>query len=764
MAIAATIAVDLVARTEKFRSDLQQTVDRVSDVGKSMVDTGKTLTAGLTAPIAAVGAALFASTIKIGNMADALLDLSAQTGLTTDKLQEYRHVATVAGVAQDAVANAANMMGRQLNAAGEDSLRVSRAMEVLGLQTRNADGSLRNMDDMMPEIISSLQGMQNQQERNSLATQLFGRAALDMIPILSMSAEEFDGARESARRLGLVLSKDALNAANDFRIRFDTLRASAAGVASQFGLAVMPVFEKLVDILQSTLIPIMRRAAEALDNLSEPTKTLIAVFAGLVAAIGPVMIAVGKLLPLMAKLFALFAANPIGIVLVALAALAIAFTEAYQRSETLRNLIDQLTSAVSQRFAVMVTNIMNALRVIPDFFIRIFGGAFEAVFSIMTSAVGRILDTVGRFLPAGVRDSMTSFRDTLVGGVQGAVSTAQRIINELRAPSLDLGVTGSNAAAQSALYGPIISASQTAGQVVQDTGEALAAAMQMQVGELATSRTAMGMNAAALQIQTVEIGNATRSVEFMTKATEQAQGALSSIAEAGVERIGKFLGQFSPMSLAMEALGEVFKVLQPIIDQLKAPFLAIAQILARALIPIFQALWPVIRFLAIAISYVAEVIFTIIGNFARMVGGVIQAIGGVIARIPLLGSIGRGIQEHGRNISNIGDGFKQSAKDMKDLRDTLRGMDFEPTDEEDATSALLTESVKEQVRTADNTERIATALEDGALKPDITVTVNVQGGGVSGDDIAQTVVEQIDRALGTSTLRQGRLAGTMIAL
>jgi hypothetical protein len=838
----ARLNVLLTANTNDFMQAMRDMGKSLDKASEAMQETGKTLSKNLTAPIVAVGAALFAATVRVGNLADKLLDLEQMTGLSTNSLQEFRRVTTVAGVSQDAIADGAMQLTRRLKAVGDESTAVQGAMAQLGVQTRNTDGSLRSMDDLMPDLIKSLQGVENITERNSLATEVFGRGASELAPILGMTADQFDNLRQEAHDMGLVLGRDALQAANQFRVQFDTLKQSAAGVASEFGLAFMPVFERVVGLIQEHAIPAVRRIAEFLGNLSGPTQTVIAGLAALAAAIGPVMLGIGKLIPLLKTAFAVISANPIGILVIALAALSIAFIEAWNRSETFRNVIMSVVDPVIALAQTLRTALGSALAAVTSMFTN----TFDAIFSTVSNIIGGIIDRVGRFLPESIRTAMGEFRDSLVSGVSAAVKTAQDIINELRGPSLDLGVTGSDADATDALNTIKVAADNYVSSLVEGAKlntlnstevrelitlqgeyrnrlaqgnltlaerntlttqlnritESSSAALAINTGELMTSRTAMGLHTSTLQLATIETGQVTRTMGQLTQSTSKTSQIMQQIGAEGMGKIGNFLSQFSPLSLAMQMLGEVFKVLQPIMDSLKAPFMMVAQILGRAVIPILQAFWPPIRALAIAMSYVAEVIFRIAGGIASAVGGAIAAIGSVIAKIPLLGGVGRSIQARGQDIQAIGAGFTQAGREMRDLRDSLRSMDLGEAEEEagdKASQAIMegTDNVVAAIYDTAGTKELAemsmgiesmgedihrltrpetdTAFGMAVANDSFTdrsslrvenITIDARGTTdpeSTGRSVARAFVDEIDRVLGENSLRDNRFDGMMMA-
>jgi hypothetical protein len=845
MAIAATIAVDLVARTEAFASAMKETTDKLKDVGSQMQDIGKSMSLYVTAPIVA-GFAL--ATRAADKQAEAEAKLQAV----------IRATGGAAGVTAEHVMDLAASLHRTTTF-GDEATIAGAAVLLTFRSIRNELGEGNAIFDRTIAVGQDLAALMGGDLQGAMV--MLGKALEE--PKVGLTALRRVGVSfdESQRELisTLVESGNTLEAQ---RIILEGLESQVGGtaqvVARTAGGAMKMAFNDLGDAMErigKVFDPIRIRLAQGISELSRRFQQLpdgviltVVAVAGLAAAIGPLLVVVGTLIvsfskvmvalpqmvaafrtlqtvvsgnviPAFVRLNAVLLANPILIVVGVLAALAAAFVYVYQRSETFRALTESMVRPILDLATAIRDGLGAALTWIGNAFSNVFGAVLEGIASFVQGT----LNFLGKLLPEGVKQSLANFGESMTSGVRNAVNTAQQIISELRGPSLDLGVTGSNAAARNALYGPVIEASQQAGEAISAAAdaytnsliegarlntlnssevrdlitlqaeyrerlaqgnltlqernditnrlnrvtEATSAALQVNTGELLVSRTAMGLNTQATQLQTIEIGAVTATMSNLSQTATRTSGAMSQIASAGLGKIGDFLGQFSPMSLAMEALGEVFKVLQPVIDSLKEPFRIIAQIIGRALIPILQAFWPIIRQLVIAFSYVAEIFFKVAGGIASAVGGAIAAIGGVIAKIPLLGGIGRSIQERGQAIANIGAGFSQAGKEMKDLRESIRDIDLSGVGEEEQTNTLISEGNKEQAKTAANTARIADAIEGGELGARVQVNVTVQGGDDpegTGRAVAARVAEEIDRVLGESSLRESRLDGMMFAI
>lgn len=298
-------------------SGLNKVGTRAQDLSRSMSRSGRAISRNFTVPLAAAGAAAFAAAVRIGGAADELLGLEQQTGLSTDALQEFRRVATIAGADQDAVADAAGRLSRRLKAIGEESTAVQSTLSRLGVRARDAEGNLRSMDDVLPELIHAFQGMEDITERNSLAVEVFGRGASKIAPILGMTTEAVESARQEAHDLGLVLSRDAIDAADAFRLRWDTLRETLGGVADRIGMAVLPIIDRLVDSIQTQVVPTIERAVSWFESIDKEMVMVVGTVMAVVASIGPLVLIGGKLVAALGLIL-----SPAGLVIAALAAIA----------------------------------------------------------------------------------------------------------------------------------------------------------------------------------------------------------------------------------------------------------------------------------------------------------------------------------------------------------------------------------------------------------------------------------------------------------
>jgi hypothetical protein len=233
-------------------------------------------------------------------------------------------------------------------------------MQALGVSLKDSDGNVRDMNDIFPEMVMSLQNVEDVTSRNAIAQQIFGRSMKDIAPVLGMTSEELSKARKEAHDLNLVMSEDSLKAANNFRVSMEGLRAQFTAVFREMAARLIPVLEKsLLPVIRDELIPMIVRfgekvgeAASWFNSLSPGAQNAATKIALFTAAAGPALIVIGKMISSIRTVIttikllnAALLTNPFTLIGVAVAAATIKLVG--MRAE-----IDRLNKAAEDRAAV----------------------------------------------------------------------------------------------------------------------------------------------------------------------------------------------------------------------------------------------------------------------------------------------------------------------------------------------------------------------------------------------------------------------------
>lgn len=291
--------------------------------GRQATRIGTTFTKYITGPLAAVGAAAMAAGYKTIEYSDRLVKLNEITGLSTDSLQEFSHVAKISGTNFETVTKSIEMFAHQLPEIAKKSGPAYEAVKQLGVSIFDSAGKVRDINDLLPDLLKRLQLIENPMERLAAAQEIFGRSAGDLGPILKMTGAQLDAMRKEARDLGIVMDEKTVRAADALSDEIDKLKEQASAMVMEIGAEFLPVFrDELLPLIKTKIIPAVKEFADKIRGLIQwfaaldgSTKAVI----GFTAALGPMLIALGNTIAITRELIktigllrAAFLMNPFG--------------------------------------------------------------------------------------------------------------------------------------------------------------------------------------------------------------------------------------------------------------------------------------------------------------------------------------------------------------------------------------------------------------------------------------------------------------------
>lgn len=199
-----------------------------------------------TAALAVAGAVVFATKSAIDN-ADAMYKAAQAAGMGTAAFSEYAYAASLSGISTQELSAALSKLNKGIADASLFTGDAQRAFTALGISVRNADGSIKSVEQVMGEIANKFAGARDSVEKSANAILIFGRAGAQMIPMLNEGAEGLQRAREEARRLGVSLDSEAGKAAEQFNDNLSRLAAVNRGYANDLMLQLLPALNQVTD-------------------------------------------------------------------------------------------------------------------------------------------------------------------------------------------------------------------------------------------------------------------------------------------------------------------------------------------------------------------------------------------------------------------------------------------------------------------------------------------------------------------------------------
>ena len=237
---------------------------KVSGFGSAAKAAGVAAAAAFAAAAAAAisaAKALVDMTVGGAEYADEVLTLSTQTGIATDKLQEYMYAAELVDVSTETLTKSMAKNIKSMKSASDGSAAYAEAYAQLGVSVVDANGALRDGETVYWEAIDALGKIENETERDAIAMQLFGKSAQELNPLIEAGASRMQELGKSAQAAGYVIGDDMLNAYGTLDDQLQYLSVGATAAKNALGTVLLPVLTDL--------------AGEGVDLLGEFTQGII---------------------------------------------------------------------------------------------------------------------------------------------------------------------------------------------------------------------------------------------------------------------------------------------------------------------------------------------------------------------------------------------------------------------------------------------------------------------------------------------------------
>lgn len=305
----ANLHVRIGADISEFQKMASKMEKSLQPLQKRMQAVGKGLSTYITAPAIAAGGAIAALATKSAAAADRVDKMSQRVGMSRQEFQEWDFVLSQNGASIDQMQTSMRRLAQSMDETVQGTGRSSEYFERLGINVRNADGSMRRQIDVFRDTVTALQGMSSEAEKSAIAAQLLGRGAVELMPLLNQSAGSVDELMEKAREMGMVLSDDAVDAGVAFTDAMDAIKRSMGAAVTEMGASLLPILQdELVPLMTERVVPAIRRMGERVQDMIAWWKGLnpvvqdAAKMLGLVAvSAGPVLLAASqfvKLIPM----------------------------------------------------------------------------------------------------------------------------------------------------------------------------------------------------------------------------------------------------------------------------------------------------------------------------------------------------------------------------------------------------------------------------------------------------------------------------------
>lgn len=285
MATTNKIELELTAvdRTMAAFSSLQNNLGKLNSFGATVKRT-------LAAVAASAAFYKFGEGIKnVIDKADGMRDLSQKTGIAVETLNQFAFAAEQSGTNMEGVAKGLKALSANMTEAAAGNKSSAAIFDALGISVKNSDGSMKGSAEVMVMISDKFAGLEDGALKATLAQKLFGKAGMELIPMLNQGSE-------SIGKYASAIDTSFANAADKFNDKLVEMKYWLESIFVKLSPPIMKFFDDMSASYQR--IDTDGKAANLLfkafqDILTSIVATSVAVI-GTLRAIGDTLVALAE--------------------------------------------------------------------------------------------------------------------------------------------------------------------------------------------------------------------------------------------------------------------------------------------------------------------------------------------------------------------------------------------------------------------------------------------------------------------------------------
>lgn len=352
-------------------------------------------------------------------------------------------------------------------------------MDALGVSVYDSEGNMRSLNDILGDLNTSMDSMTAAEKANIIST-IFNKTDLASVnALLANTGDTWDSLQESIVESGGAAQQMADTQLDNLSGQMTILKSALEGLAISFGEILMPAIRSVVEKVQAFV--------EKLNSMNDAQRETIIKVAAVAAAIGPLLIILGKtvstvgtamkgfssMAKAVAKLGVKIAgssgsitglgsalgavAGPVLAVVAVIAVLVAAFKHLWDTNEEFRNTIigiwegikakfEEFTSGITERLNALgfdFENIVDVLKAIWGGFCNLLAPVFEAAFSVISTVLGTVLDVITGLLDVfiglftgnwsqmwdGIKEIFSGIWDGITGILSAALNMIKGIVD-----------------------------------------------------------------------------------------------------------------------------------------------------------------------------------------------------------------------------------------------------------------------------------------------------------------------------------------------
>lgn len=258
-------------------------------VGESMGGMLKDGLKSMAGPVAAVAAGMSVEHIVEGSihsfedLAGSVNSMKRVIGGSVEDVSALRGALQLSGTDADgATASMAKLEKGMVAGIAAGGNKVTDSLTALGVAFTDANGKAKPMTELLPGLAEKFKSMPDGAEKTAAAMTLFGKSGTSMLPFLNKGSEGIAELEGKAKSMGLTLDDSAIAKFKESKVAQREFQATLQGLQVTLGQAFLPVLEGVQNAFREFFIPLIEKATafvkahmKQFDDLGTMLKDLV---------------------------------------------------------------------------------------------------------------------------------------------------------------------------------------------------------------------------------------------------------------------------------------------------------------------------------------------------------------------------------------------------------------------------------------------------------------------------------------------------------
>lgn len=291
----------IFVNTDEADKSMQKTESNAESIATKLGNGVKTAAkwgAAIVSGAAIAATAVIGLATNAAGTADEIDKMSQKIGISTEAYQEWSYVMGQNGMDVEKLSTGMKTLVSQMDSAASGTASAQENFEKLGVSIYDSSGKLKDQETILNETMHALADMENGTEKARLATELFGKAGIEMMPMLNQGSGAMDELTQRAHDLGLVMSEDAVSAGVTLGDTIDDIKQSFSMIGTNLGSAIIPVIQQFADLIVDNMPMIQQAIGQIGPVLADMAAAFLPVLAEMAQMLLPLLVdLINQLLP-----------------------------------------------------------------------------------------------------------------------------------------------------------------------------------------------------------------------------------------------------------------------------------------------------------------------------------------------------------------------------------------------------------------------------------------------------------------------------------